>query len=132
MVIADRAVVVMNYILSDVHGFSGSYVMFAAVVYALQLYTDFSGGIDIVRGIGEMFGITMAENFQTAIFFTFSYRVLAPLAHNTWKLVQELYLLSFINLKRFLDMGKFLKKHSTKHIAKSATGKHSFSYNVFL
>lgn len=64
MVIADRAVVVMNYILSDVHGFSGSYVMFAAVVYALQLYTDFSGGIDIVRGIGEMFGITMAENFR--------------------------------------------------------------------
>ena len=68
MVIADRAVVVMNYILSDVHGFSGSYVMFAAVVYALQLYTDFSGGIDIVRGIGEMFGITMAENFRQPYF----------------------------------------------------------------
>lgn len=122
MVIADRAVVVMNYILSDVHGFSGSYVMFAAVVYALQLYTDFSGGIDIVRGIGEMFGITMAENFRQPYFS----RSLTEYWHR-WHITLGNWCRNYIFYplsisKRFLDMGKFLKKHSTKHIAKVLPG----------
>ena len=122
MVIADRAVVVMNYILSDVHGLSGSYVMFAAVVYALQLYTDFSGGIDIVRGIGEMFGITMAENFRQPYFS----RSLTEYWHR-WHITLGNWCRNYIFYplsisKRFLDMGKFLKKHSTKHIAKVLPG----------
>ena len=122
MVIADRAVVVMNYILSDVHGFSGSYVMFAAVVYALQLYTDFSGGIDIVRGIGEMFGITMAENFRQPYFS----RSLTEYWHR-WHITLGNWCRNYIFYplsisKRFLNMGKFLKKHSTKHIAKVLPG----------
>lgn len=122
MVIADRAVVVMNYILSDVYGFSGSYVMFAAVVYALQLYTDFSGGIDIVRGIGEMFGITMAENFRQPYFS----RSLTEYWHR-WHITLGNWCRNYIFYplsisKRFLDMGKFLKKHSTKHIAKVLPG----------
>ena len=122
MVIADRAVVVMNYILSDVQGFSGSYVLFAAVVYALQLYTDFSGGIDIVRGIGEMFGITMAENFRQPYFS----RSLTEYWHR-WHITLGNWCRNYIFYplsisKRFLDMGKFLKKHSTKHIAKVLPG----------
>ena len=122
MVIADRAVVVINYIISDVHGFSGSYVMFAAGVYALQLYTDFSGGIDIVRGIGEMFGITMAENFRQPYFS----RSLTEYWHR-WHITLGNWCRNYIFYplsisKRFLDMGKFLKKHSTKHIAKVLPG----------
>ena len=68
LVIADRAVNIINFVMDKPMDFSGTYVFFAAVVYALQLYADFSGGIDIVRGIAEMFGITMSTNFNHPYF----------------------------------------------------------------
>ena len=46
-----RQVNIINFVMDKPMDFSGTYVFFAAVVYALQLYADFSGGIDIVRGI---------------------------------------------------------------------------------
>ena len=54
LVIADRAVNIINFVMDKPMDFSGTYVFFAAVVYALQLYADFSGGIDIVRGIAAV------------------------------------------------------------------------------
>ena len=38
--------------------------------YMMQLYFDFSGGIDITRGVAEMFGIHVVENFRRPIFAT--------------------------------------------------------------
>ena len=38
------------------------------LIYALQLYADFSGGIDIARGVAQMLGVTMAENFRRPYF----------------------------------------------------------------
>ena len=32
-------------------------------LYAIQLYADFTGGIDITIGIAQMFGIKVQENF---------------------------------------------------------------------
>ena len=119
MVIADRAVVVMNYILSDVHGFSGSYVLFAAVVYALQLYTDFSGGIDIVRGIGEMFGITMAENFRQP-YFSKSIGEFWRRWHitlGTW--MKDYVFYPFCLSKAMNKFGKWGKKHLGDHLGKT-------------
>ena len=42
LVIADRAVKIINFVMDKPMDFSGTYVFFAAVVYALQLYADFS------------------------------------------------------------------------------------------
>ena len=38
------------------------------IFYAIQLYADFSGGIDITIGIGQMMGITVQENFERPYF----------------------------------------------------------------
>ena len=38
------------------------------ILYSIQLYADFSGGIDITIGIAQMFGITMDENFRQPYF----------------------------------------------------------------
>jgi len=35
-----------------------------AVLYVFMVYMNFSGSMDIVIGVSEMFGITLAENFQ--------------------------------------------------------------------
>ena len=37
-------------------------------MYSIQLYADFSGGIDIVIGVAQLFGVTMDENFRQPYF----------------------------------------------------------------
>lgn len=46
----------------------GSVVVVGILLYTIQQYGDFSGGIDMVRGISELFGIRMAENFRQPYF----------------------------------------------------------------
>ena len=38
------------------------------LAYSVQQYCDFSGGIDLVAGIAELFGIRLAENFRRPYF----------------------------------------------------------------
>ena len=68
MVIADRAVTVISGVLEDYGAYNGTALMLTVLIYALQLYADFSGGIDISRGVAEIFGIHMAENFRRPYF----------------------------------------------------------------
>ena len=70
LVIADRASVVVNTIFADSGAYNGSVVAFSVFLYSIQLYCDFSGGIDITRGVAKMFGIELAENFRRPIFAT--------------------------------------------------------------
>jgi len=37
-------------------------------LYAVQIYADFSGGIDISRGVAQLFGIDMVQNFRQPYF----------------------------------------------------------------
>ena len=68
MVLADRALVALNALLDQKDGLGGFWNAAAIVVYGFQLYTDFSGGIHISRGVAQMFGIHMAENFRRPFF----------------------------------------------------------------
>ena len=53
---------------SDFTGFGGIMVLFIVLTYALQLYCDFSGGIDISRGICKILGINLEVNFRQPFF----------------------------------------------------------------
>ena len=68
LVIADRAYIAINTVLDDYYGYSGTVLTFTIILYALQLYTDFSGGIDVVLGVSDMMGIRLSENFNTPYF----------------------------------------------------------------
>jgi len=68
MVIADRMVVALNEILARKDQLSNFYSLYAMLFYAFQLYMDFSGGIDIARGVARMLGIDMIENFRRPFF----------------------------------------------------------------
>ena len=68
LVIADRAVIVIGTVTSAYTDYDGSAIFMAAVLYALQIYADFSGGIDISRGIAQILGIELAENFRRPYF----------------------------------------------------------------
>lgn len=68
LVIADRLVVAVNTIIGDSDMYRGVYVFVGMLFYALELYADFTGGIDITIGIAQMFGIKLAENFERPFF----------------------------------------------------------------
>ena len=70
LVIADRAYIAINTVLDDYYGYSGTVLTFTIILYALQLYTDFSGGIDISRGVSQILGIELAQNFRRPYFAT--------------------------------------------------------------
>lgn len=46
----------------------GSVVVFGILLYSIQQYADFSGGIDMALGISEAFGISMEPNFRQPYF----------------------------------------------------------------
>jgi len=68
MVIADRAAVIVATIFGNFKDYSGLTFLFGSAMYAIQIYGDFSGGMDIITGAAELFGITMPKNFEQPYF----------------------------------------------------------------
>lgn len=70
LVIADRLFLFVNTVTEHTDNPPGSIVVATVFLFNIELYADFSGGIDMVRGISEMFGISLAENFKRPFFAT--------------------------------------------------------------
>ena len=64
MVLADNLSHYVSLVYGDVGSMSGPNLVAATVLFAVQLYMDFSGYSDMAIGIGEFFGITLPENFE--------------------------------------------------------------------
>lgn len=68
LVIADRAAEVVDYIFGNFETLPW-YITFAGLLfYSIELYADFSGGMDVVLGVSELMGIKLAENFRQPFF----------------------------------------------------------------
>lgn len=68
IVIADRAKIVVDTIFADTAQYQGVYLLVAVLLYTIQIYGDFSGGMDIISGISEAMGINLAKNFERPYF----------------------------------------------------------------
>ena len=68
VVIADRIITAVTTLIQSPEHYKGSYVFVAMMFYAFELYCDFTGGIDITIGIGQMLGIKIKENFNLPYF----------------------------------------------------------------
>lgn len=63
LLIADRLVTAVKTLVGAPEEYTGVFVVLVVFLYAIQLYADFTGGIDITIGIAEVFGIRVTENF---------------------------------------------------------------------
>ena len=64
LVISARLGILVDTIYSDIDQFQGIYLILAMGMFLLQLYTDFSGCMDIIIGASECYGIRLPENFD--------------------------------------------------------------------
>ena len=68
LVIADRILPAVNAMINTPENYKGMFVFMVMMFYALELYADFTGGIDITIGIAEMLGVPVKENFERPFF----------------------------------------------------------------
>lgn len=70
LVISERLAVAVNHLFGSYSSYSGPILLFAGILYGLQVYADFSGGMDIGRGVARMLGIELELNFEQPYFST--------------------------------------------------------------
>lgn len=70
LILADRLAIAVDFIFDNPSEQSGFILFFAAAGYGLQVYADFSGGMDIARGVAQILGIELVLNFERPYFAT--------------------------------------------------------------
>ena len=68
MVIADQIAIWANYCFDNYSDLQGIILYVGALCYSIQLYMDFSGCVDICRGVSALFGIELIDNFKSPYF----------------------------------------------------------------
>ena len=68
MVIADNLALIVNVVWLNTEAYNSSTLLIIAILYTVQLYTDFSGYSDMAIGVGKILGFRIAINFKYPFF----------------------------------------------------------------
>jgi len=68
IVIADNCAVIVDAVLSDYGAHNSTTLVIAAILFAFQIYGDFSGYSDIAIGTAKLFGFKLMTNFSVPYF----------------------------------------------------------------
>ena len=118
MVMADRCAIIVNEIFDNYTSYGGITVIMGVVLYVFQIYMDFSGCIDIVRGSAGMFGVTLEENFKRP-FFSKNIDEFWRRWHITLGAFFRDYIFYPVSMsKGFERISSFSKKHFGKNLAR--------------
>ena len=110
LILADRAAVISNTIFQNLNIFSGVHIIFGLLMYSIYVYCDFAGGVDVVIGVAQIFGITLDENFRQP-YFSKSIGEFWRRWHitlGTW--MKDYIFYPFSISHRMLKFGKYAKK----------------------
>lgn len=120
LVISSRLAIYVDAIYNNggYNAFVGTYVLLAMFLFVLQLYTDFSGCIDIIMGIADLFSIDLPENFD----LPFISRNLSEFWRR-WHIsigafLRDYILYSILKSAPFQHLGSFCKKKLGKKTGK--------------
>lgn len=118
MVIADSLSIMVSHIFNDYNYYSGFYIIYGLICYAIQIYCDFSGCMDIVIGASKMYGVTLPENFKSP----FLSKNLAEfwrrwhISLGTWS--KDYIMYPLLKTQTFQNLGQKCKKKFGKKIGK--------------
>lgn len=68
VVVADRVAMIVDPVYAEPASFSGGMLLLATVLFAVQIYCDFSGYVDMALGIARLFNVRLSRNFRTPYF----------------------------------------------------------------
>ncbi|MBP1672855.1 MAG: hypothetical protein H6Q25_670 [Bacteroidetes bacterium] len=68
MVIADHLAHFINPVWNDISQHSGITLILTALLYSIQMYTDFSGYSDMAIGVSKILGFRISKNFNYPFF----------------------------------------------------------------
>lgn len=68
VVVADNCAIVVDQVFNNYVSFSSANLIWAAVLFSIQIYGDFSGYSDIAIGTAKLFGIELMCNFRVPYF----------------------------------------------------------------
>lgn len=118
LVISERFAVVVASVYGEYSQYSMVGIIGATICYAIQLYTDFSGCMDIVIGTSLLFGIDLPENFA-APFFSETVQEFWQRWHITLGLWFKDYVMYPIQKSKGIQkIGKVIKKAFGKKIGR--------------
>lgn len=118
LVLADRVGIIVSGITSNPDVYNGFYAWIAILLYPIQMYADFSGCVDIVIGVAEMFGIKLAENFRNP-FFSRTVQEFWQRWHITLGAWAKNYVLyPLMKSRPMLKFGQFTRKKFGKSLGK--------------
>ena len=121
LVIADRIMVAIKPLISVDSTYDGAYVFLLIIFYSIQIYADFTGGIDITIGIAETLGMRLAENFNRP----FSSRTTKEY-WNRWHITMGTWFTDYIFYpisvcKPMLKLSKWSREHLGPAVGKRVT-----------
>ncbi len=64
LVISDTLALYVNAVFTDSSHINGPYLILGIILFAFQIYADFSGYTDIALGTASLFGFKLTENFK--------------------------------------------------------------------
>lgn len=113
MLLSGWASVYREAICADIDQYSGIAILIV-LLYSIELYGSFSGGIDIVLGISELFGIHLDENFRRP-YFSVSISDFWRRWHITLGTWMRDYVMYPLTLSHWMGkIGKWARKHFGK------------------
>ena len=117
LVLADRINLFTSSIWSQKDP-PGCIVLLAFMMDAFRLYMDFSGYMDIVKGVSEIFGVKLEENFNHP-FFSMSVAEFWRRWHISLGAWFRDYVFMPVSMTRWMKkVTKQLKKNSHKHLSR--------------
>lgn len=68
IVIANRLNIIVKTIFNHYTEYNGSSILIGGIAFTIMLYMDFSGAMDVVSGIGDIFSVKVPPNFKQPFF----------------------------------------------------------------
>lgn len=118
IVLAERVGIVVSIIDNNPERYPGLYSWIVILLYPLQMYADFSGCMDIVLGVSELFGIKLEENFKNPFWARTSQEFWQRwhITLGTW--AKDYVLYPLLKSRPMIQFGKLTKKRFGKKASK--------------
>ncbi len=97
----------------------GVMIVLSILLYSVQQYADFSGGIDLVIGVARLFEVNLTPNFRQPYFATSlgDFWRRWHISLGSW--MKDYVFYPFALLRPMQKLGKTVKKHCGKHLGRS-------------